>query len=138
MKAYEGMYVEIHVFLTSALVGGEGSASRPGRFTPGERVPRVLWKEVWVGPKGGLGDTDKRKFLNEPGLELQPLGDTLNISPPKMRIQAKNNIFCDITPFNPLEVNRRFGRTCRLHLQRRRITQVCKNNFIFSCMEYFW
>jgi hypothetical protein len=31
MKAY----VEIHIFLTSALVGGEWSASRPDRFTPG-------------------------------------------------------------------------------------------------------
>jgi hypothetical protein len=26
-------------FLTSALVGGEWSASRPGRFTSGERAP---------------------------------------------------------------------------------------------------
>jgi hypothetical protein len=28
-----------HTFLTSALGGGEWSASRPGRFTPGERAP---------------------------------------------------------------------------------------------------
>jgi hypothetical protein len=28
--------VQIHVFLTSALVGGEWSASRPCRFTPGK------------------------------------------------------------------------------------------------------
>jgi hypothetical protein len=35
MKAYEGVDVKIHIFLTSALVGGELSASRPVRFTPG-------------------------------------------------------------------------------------------------------
>jgi hypothetical protein len=31
--------VYIHIFWTSALVGGEWSASRLGRFTPGERAP---------------------------------------------------------------------------------------------------
>jgi hypothetical protein len=36
MKAYEGVDVQTHIFLISALVGGEWSASRPGRFTPGE------------------------------------------------------------------------------------------------------
>jgi hypothetical protein len=41
MKAYGEVDVEIHIFLTSALVGGERSASRPGRFTPEER-PSVI------------------------------------------------------------------------------------------------
>jgi hypothetical protein len=36
-------------FLTSALDGGEWSASRPGRtFTPGERNPRTHWTGGWV------------------------------------------------------------------------------------------
>jgi hypothetical protein len=39
MKKYGGVDVQIHVFLTSVLVVGERSASRPCRFTPGERVP---------------------------------------------------------------------------------------------------
>jgi hypothetical protein len=43
MKAYVGVDVQIHIFLTSALAGGEWSASRPGRFTPGERVPGIHW-----------------------------------------------------------------------------------------------
>jgi hypothetical protein len=34
-----GVDVLIHIFLTSALVGGEWSTSRSGRFTPGERAP---------------------------------------------------------------------------------------------------
>jgi hypothetical protein len=39
MKAYEEMDVSINIFLTSALAGGKWSASRHGRFTPGERAP---------------------------------------------------------------------------------------------------
>jgi hypothetical protein len=39
MKTYGGVNVQINVFLTSALAGGEWSASRPGRFTPGESAP---------------------------------------------------------------------------------------------------
>jgi hypothetical protein len=35
MKTYGGVDVEIQVFLTSVLVGGEWSASRPGKFIPG-------------------------------------------------------------------------------------------------------
>jgi hypothetical protein len=37
MKAYEGEDVHIDVFLTSALVGGEWSASSPCRFIPLDR-----------------------------------------------------------------------------------------------------
>jgi hypothetical protein len=40
MKAYGGVNVQIHIFLTSALAGGELPASRPGRFIP-EKEPRV-------------------------------------------------------------------------------------------------
>jgi hypothetical protein len=36
----------------------------------------------------------------------------------------KSSIFWGITPCNPLKVNRRFGLTCRLHLQGRRIIHV--------------
>jgi hypothetical protein len=51
MKAYWGVDVEIHIFLTSALVGGEWSASRPGRFTPGERAPGTHWIGGWMTPE---------------------------------------------------------------------------------------
>jgi hypothetical protein len=37
VKTYGGVDVYTHVFLTSALVGGEWLASRLGRFTPVER-----------------------------------------------------------------------------------------------------
>jgi hypothetical protein len=38
-----------------------------------ERVPGTHWIRGWVGPRAGLDDVDKRKFLTLPGLELQPL-----------------------------------------------------------------
>jgi hypothetical protein len=74
MKAYGGVDVLIHIFLTSALVGGEWPSSRPGRCTPGEKDPGSDWIGGWVGPRAGLDDVEKRKFLTLPGLELRPLG----------------------------------------------------------------
>jgi hypothetical protein len=74
MKAYGGVDVYIHIFLTSALAGGEWSASHPGRFIPGKRAPGTHWIGGWVGPRAGLDDVENRKFLTLPGLELRPLG----------------------------------------------------------------
>jgi hypothetical protein len=64
MKAYGGVDVYIHIFLTSALAGGEWSASRPGCFTSGERAPGTHWIGGWVDPRAGLDDV-KRKFLTQ-------------------------------------------------------------------------
>jgi hypothetical protein len=66
MKVYREVDVYIHVLLTWALVGGEWSASRSGRFTPGERVPGTHWI-------GGLDDMEKRKFVLLPELEIRPV-----------------------------------------------------------------
>jgi hypothetical protein len=74
MKAYGGVDVSINIFLTLALAGGEWSASRPGRFTPAERVPGTHWIGSWVDPRASLDDVEKRKFLTVPGLELRHLG----------------------------------------------------------------
>jgi hypothetical protein len=74
MKAYGVVDIQIHVFLTSALVGEEWSVSRLDRFTSGERAPSTHWIRVWVGPSTGLDDVEKRKFLPLPGLELRPFG----------------------------------------------------------------
>jgi hypothetical protein len=43
MMAYGGVDIYIHIFLTSALAGGEWSASRPGPFTPGNKAPGTHW-----------------------------------------------------------------------------------------------
>jgi hypothetical protein len=69
-----GVDVYIHIFLTSALVGGEWSTSRPGRFTPGERAPATHCIGGWVDLRADLHDLEKRKFLTLPGLEFRPLG----------------------------------------------------------------
>jgi hypothetical protein len=63
-----------HIFLTLALVGGEWSASRPGRFTPVEEAPGTHWIGGWVDPRASLNDLEKRKFLTLPGLKLRPFG----------------------------------------------------------------
>jgi hypothetical protein len=73
MKAYGEVNVEIHIFLTSALAGGEWPASLFGRFTFGERTLGTHWMGGWVGPRAGLDDVEKRKFLTLPGLEHQPV-----------------------------------------------------------------
>jgi hypothetical protein len=67
MKTYGGVDVYIHIFLTSALVGGEWSASRPCRFIPGTH-----FIGGWVDPRVGLDDMEKWKFFTLPGLELPP------------------------------------------------------------------
>jgi hypothetical protein len=59
MKACGRVDVYIHIFLTSALVGGEWSASRPGRFTPRERAPVSHWIGGWVDPRTDLDDVEK-------------------------------------------------------------------------------
>jgi hypothetical protein len=66
MKAYGGVDVYTRIFLTSALVGGEWSASRPSRLTPATH-----WIGGWVDPRASLDDVEKIKFLTVPGLELR-------------------------------------------------------------------
>jgi hypothetical protein len=59
MKMYGGVDVQTHVFLTSALDGGEWSASRPALLTPGERAHGTLWIGSWVDHGASLDDMQK-------------------------------------------------------------------------------
>jgi hypothetical protein len=63
MKAYGGVDVLINVFFTSAPVGPELSASRPGRITPEERPTGTHWIGRMTGPRAGLDDVEKRRIL---------------------------------------------------------------------------
>jgi hypothetical protein len=74
MKTYGGVDEKIHVFSTSVLVAGEWLASRSGRFTSGERVPRIHGIGDWVDPRAGLDVVEKRPFLTLLELDLLPLG----------------------------------------------------------------
>jgi hypothetical protein len=113
MKVYGGgVDVQIHIFLTSTLVGGEWSVSRPGCFIPGERAPGTHLIRRWVGPRADLDDIEKRKFLTLPGLELRPLGNPAR-SQSLHRLCYPGSLLTTCS----LKVNRRFGRTYRLHLQ---------------------
>jgi hypothetical protein len=68
MKTYEGAGVQINIFFTPALVAGEWSASRLGRFTPFKSVPVAHCTGVCVGDEG------RRKIFLLPGFEFRPLG----------------------------------------------------------------
>jgi hypothetical protein len=57
--------------LTSALDGGEWSASHPGRFTPRERALGTHWIGGWVGPRAVLDAVVKRK-IPSPRRERNP------------------------------------------------------------------
>jgi hypothetical protein len=56
--------------LNSALEEGEWWASRPGRFTPKERIPCTQWIGGWMGPRAVL-DAVKRK-ISSPRRESNP------------------------------------------------------------------
>jgi hypothetical protein len=47
--------------LPRALDGGEWSASRPGRFTSGDRAPGTHWIGGWMGSRAGLDAVTKRE-----------------------------------------------------------------------------
>jgi hypothetical protein len=61
MKTYREVDVYIQVFLTPALVEGEWSSSRHGRFIPGERAPGTHSIGGWVGPRTGLDESEREK-----------------------------------------------------------------------------
>jgi hypothetical protein len=64
MKAYGEVDVWINIFLTSALIGGEWSASHPCHFTHGERASSTDLTGGWVGPGAGLDYVEPRKFCS--------------------------------------------------------------------------
>jgi hypothetical protein len=47
--------------------------AQPRPLQPREWAPGTHWVGDLVGPRAGLDDVEKRKFLTLPGLELRPL-----------------------------------------------------------------
>jgi hypothetical protein len=64
MKAYGGVDVQIHIFLTAALVGGEWSASCPSHFTPRGKSPLYPLDRRFGGPKSQSGQHGEEKILD--------------------------------------------------------------------------
>jgi len=62
MKTCGVVEVQLHTFLTSALNGGEWSASCPSCCTHGKRVPRPHWIGGWVGPRASMDVVGKEKY----------------------------------------------------------------------------
>jgi hypothetical protein len=60
MKAYEGVEVEIHTFVTSEVERGEWSPSCLGCCTPRERSPKRIGH--WLGLRAGLDSVEKREI----------------------------------------------------------------------------
>jgi hypothetical protein len=60
---HEGVWVSIGMyspFLTPSLHRVDWSASRPVRFTPGERAPGAHWIGDLVGSRAGLDEVGRR------------------------------------------------------------------------------
>jgi hypothetical protein len=72
MKVYGGVDAQIHVILTSALVG-VGQLHAPATLPPRERAASTHWIGGWVDPRASLDNVEIRKFLTLSGLELRPL-----------------------------------------------------------------
>jgi hypothetical protein len=71
MKTYSGSGGIAPRILTSALDGGEWSASRPGRFTPRGITARTHWVWGWVGPRAGMDMVSKTE-IPSPRRESKP------------------------------------------------------------------
>jgi hypothetical protein len=71
MKAYGRVDIQIHIFLTSALAGGEWSATRPCRFIPRGDSSRYTMDRRLGGTQSRSDDMEKRRFLTILEHELQ-------------------------------------------------------------------
>jgi hypothetical protein len=63
MKTYGRVHVQIHIFLTPLLAGGECTASRPGRFIAVEK-PRYPLDRKLGGPQSRCGRRGEKKILD--------------------------------------------------------------------------
>jgi hypothetical protein len=79
MKTYGGVKVELHILLTTALVGGQWSASRNGRFTPWETAPRYPLDRRLGGPQNRSGRHGEEKILTPTGTQTPTPGSVAHL-----------------------------------------------------------
>jgi hypothetical protein len=92
--------------LTSALDGGEWSASRPGRFTPREGAPVTRWIGGWVLLLTWSAYASNNMYTN-----------CRYCTCVLATLESKFELFCVVTPCSVAVGYRRFGGPCCLHLQ---------------------
>jgi hypothetical protein len=126
------------------LVRGEWSASSSCRFTPGERTSGTFWIGGWVGPRTGLDDVEKRKFLTLSGLELWSLGrparsqSLYRLRYPGFHIGLFDKLFVEdysvrgYDAAQPCKQLLTFQRDLLLPFQGRRISLIRSLNLLFS------
>ena len=62
VKKYGEVDVRLYTFLSSALVGGDWSVPRPGRFIPSDRTSGAIW--IWCGECNRAGlEFGEEKFV---------------------------------------------------------------------------
>jgi hypothetical protein len=81
VKIYVGVDVYIHVFLTSALSGGEWSASRVICFTPGKQ-PQYAMDRRMEGPqnRSGLQGEEKNPPYRDSNSDLSAIQHVARVS----------------------------------------------------------
>jgi hypothetical protein len=99
MKAYGEVDVEIHIFLTLALAGGEWSASCPGHFTLGEQPPWYPLERRLGGPQSWSGQCGENSWpyrdSNSDPSVIHPVASRYTdcaIPTPALRVWSKHNV----------------------------------------------
>jgi hypothetical protein len=128
MKSCAGLDIQIHVFLISAPVGGEWSASRPCRLMSGESSRYPLDRRS-VYPRPVLDDIEKLKFLTLWGLELRPLGHPA-CSQSLYRLRNRS------TYLRSLSWPIRICRPLNSHCTKQVVPSLCNNSFHSDSFSY--
>jgi hypothetical protein len=101
-------------------------ATFPGHLTLYDSIILIIKIQVFwaVKPCSSVADTDVSEKHTASNFRVKDgVSDFLLRVSIRSKNYRKSSIFWDITPCSPLKVNRRFGGTCRLHLQGRRISK---------------
>jgi hypothetical protein len=112
-----------------------GQLQAQAALPPGERAPGNHWIGGWVGPRAGLDDVKKRKFLTLPGLEFRLLGrpahsqSLYRLRYPGSRINYVYQLICyptgheaNVTVVNSASTSRQ--RSLKLRLTRLSLRQL--------------
>jgi hypothetical protein len=70
MKRYEGVGIQLHIFLTLVLAGGEWSASHHSHLTAQAKSPSTCCIGDWVGPRIDLEDMERITIFHLMELQL--------------------------------------------------------------------